>query len=108
MQTRITLGAQEASGRVIRAMSLNFIQRLISGGQQMVNQALPARAAVPAYVPVSSGSAKGYNPFITAQDTESPQFNENYGVNRPLGKPMFMGYRDNPALYGGARLFILY
>ncbi len=30
------------------------------------------------------------------------------GVNQPLNHPMFVGYRDNKAIYAGSRLFVLY
>lgn len=49
-----------------------------------------------------------YNPFMAALDSDSAGFKEMYGVNRPLDKPMFLGYRDDQAMYGGSRLFLLY
>jgi hypothetical protein len=49
-----------------------------------------------------------YNPFLAAQNSDSAGFKEMYGVNRPLDKPMFLGYRDDQAMYGGSRLFLLY
>jgi hypothetical protein len=70
-----------------------------------------ATTASLATAPVSSGfggSTQRYNPFMTALNTDSKAFKENYGVNRPLEKPMFLGYRDDKPLFGGSRLFILY
>ncbi len=48
------------------------------------------------------------NPFLSAMNTDTKEFRDVYGVNRPLNKPMFLGYRDDKALYGGSKLFILY
>jgi hypothetical protein len=49
-----------------------------------------------------------YNPFLAAMNPDSPAFREMYGVNRPLEKPMLLGYRDGEPMYGGSRLFLLY
>lgn len=49
-----------------------------------------------------------YNPFLAALNTDSQAFREMYGVNRPLDKPMLLGYRDGEPMYGGSRLFLLY
>jgi hypothetical protein len=47
------------------------------------------------------------NPFlISATSLGAPQGNL-VGVNRPLYKPMFMGYWDDKPQYGGSRLFVL-
>jgi len=89
-------------------MSMSFIQRMITGGQQLLGtQAQPAMAMVPVSTRQQQ-TTQGYNPFMAAMDRDSQQFKDMYGVNRPLAKPMFLGYRDNTALYGGSRLFILY
>jgi hypothetical protein len=56
----------------------------------------------------TSSSRKSYNPFLSALDTNSAEFKEMYGVNRPFAQPMFLGYREDEAVYGGSRLFILY
>jgi len=50
----------------------------------------------------------GNNPFMLAMNTDSKAFETAYGKNQPLDKPMFLGYDNNRALYGGARLFVLY
>jgi hypothetical protein len=55
-----------------------------------------------------SGTQKRHNPFLAAMDTDSDAFKAMYGVNRPLEKPMFLGYRDDQPMYGGSKLFILY
>ncbi|MCE3236060.1 MAG: hypothetical protein K0Q50_2240 [Vampirovibrio sp.] len=75
--------------------------------------AKPLKATTPslAAAPVSTKfgtSQKRYNPFMTALNTDSSEFKEVYGVNRPLEKPMFLGYRDDKPMFGGSRLFILY
>jgi hypothetical protein len=46
------------------------------------------------------------NPFLLAQNSTSFRYRK-IGVNEPLEKPMFLGYREEKPLYGGARLFIL-
>jgi hypothetical protein len=47
------------------------------------------------------------NPFlISATSLGAPQ-GSLVGVNRPLYKPMFMGYWDDKPQYGGSRLFVL-
>ncbi len=89
-------------------MSFPFLQRMLVPNRpnQPVEKSLPA---LPTAMPVDLASAtKRSNPFMIAMNQDSPEFREAYGVNRPLKKPMFLGYRDNKALYGGARLFILY
>ena len=95
-------------------MSLPFLQKILFG------QAAPSTSS--SIVPTTSsfiapikpvearqeGPSARKNPFMTALNQQSPEFMESYGVNRPLKRPMFLGYRDNKALYGGSRLFILY
>jgi hypothetical protein len=44
------------------------------------------------------------NPFMRANVNPEGQ---KTGENNPLRSPMFLGYRDNQALYGGAKLFVL-
>jgi hypothetical protein len=51
---------------------------------------------------------KRQNPFLAAMNTDSDFFKNTYGKNRPLDKPMLLGYRDGEPQYGGSRLFILY
>ena len=90
-------------------MTSPFIQRL--AGNLKANSKAPTAKALPALptASVSTGNAsKRYNPFLSAMNTDSSEFKDVYGVNRPLAKPMFLGYKDNKALYGGSRLFILY
>jgi hypothetical protein len=48
-----------------------------------------------------------HNPFMVALNPANPVFTETFGKNRPLARPMFMGYRENQAIYAGSRLFIL-
>lgn len=64
-----------------------------------------APVVTPAELPMTS---RYNNPFMAAQYNQSPEFLSELGKNRPLAKPMFLGYRDNKALYGGSRLFVLY
>lgn len=84
-------------------MSL-FLQKLF-GGKEPVPQ-LPA--PVPASMPQAQKDPRTHNPFMIAMNRDSQEFQNVYGVNRPLKQPMFLGYRDDKALYGGSRLFILY
>lgn len=61
--------------------------------------------------PVTGGmeaTKKRYNPFLAATNTETAEFKQMYGVNKPLEKPMFLGYRNEQAVFGGSRLFLLY
>ncbi|WP_373532437.1 hypothetical protein [Vampirovibrio sp.] len=72
-----------------------------------VKATLPSLAATP--VTTSAGATtKRSNPFLSAMNTESQEFKENYGVNKPLKDAMFLGYRDEKPVFGGGRLFILY
>ena len=72
-----------------------------------VNQA--TSLAAPSEVKSALGPNKArYNPFLAALNQDSPEFREMYGVNRPLDKPMLLGYRDGQPMYGGSRLFLLY
>lgn len=95
---------------------INWINNLLVPSQKMTNPKITVRNALPtAYMnPVSplegqfGQSQQQGNPFMTALKPESSGYKDTYGVNRPLDKPMFLGYRDNKALYGGAKLFILY
>lgn len=48
------------------------------------------------------GSIGKNNPFLPAPVTSRPT-----GQNQPFIKPMFLGYHNDTALYGGARLFVL-
>lgn len=72
-----------------------------------LKRALPAKAVAP-LTPALGPNKKQYNPFLLAMNSDSQEFREMYGVNRPLSKPMFLGYRDNQPMYGGSRLFLLY
>ena len=50
------------------------------------------------------------NPFLLnnfGKSDRSARSNNEIGINDPLMRPMFLGYRDNMALYGGDRLFVL-
>lgn len=89
---------------------VNSIRRMATNSAQVL-KSLPAApsTAIPQTAGVSVGqNKKRSNPFLSATDTDSAEFREMYGVNRPLAKPMFLGYKDDQAIYGGSRLFILY
>ncbi len=58
------------------------------------------------FKPFSSQS--GHNPFMVAMQGDSKAFESSYGKNQPLAKPMFLGYDNDRALYGGSKLFVLY
>lgn len=75
--------------------------------------AKPVRAAMPSFAaaPITTkanATTQRYNPFMLAMNSDSPEFKTIYGINKPLEKPMFVGYHDNKPIYGGNRLFILY
>jgi hypothetical protein len=55
---------------------------------------------------VLSKAITGNNPFLLAQTDPAKQL-EQLGKNRPFPQPIFLGYRDNQALYGASRLFVL-
>lgn len=83
----------------------NLIQKFLAP-QQPVRQPVAVQTRMP--LQEEAAANKFYNPFMAAMNQDSADFQSAYGVNRPLPKPMFLGYRDNKALYGGSRLFILY
>lgn len=72
-----------------------------------VKATLPS-LATPAVTGSTGSSTKRSNPFMTAMNTDSPEFREQYGVNKPLKDAMFLGYRDDQPVFAGSRLFILY
>jgi hypothetical protein len=55
---------------------------------------------------VLSKAITGNNPFLLAQTDPAKQLDQ-LGKNLPFTKPIFLGYRDNQALYGGSKLFVL-
>ncbi|MDX2085887.1 MAG: hypothetical protein SFZ03_10930 [Candidatus Melainabacteria bacterium] len=89
-------------------MSLQLIQQLLTSQS---NQAIQTAGPLPNVSPanlnrnISSGPLGQNNPFLLANNAKHTA--SKIGVNCPLERPMFLGYRDNQALYGGARLFIL-
>ncbi len=55
--------------------------------------------------------SKRPNPFLAPQEQPmgaNPFTKSEVGVNQPLKHPMFVGYKDNKAIYAGSRLFVLY
>lgn len=72
-----------------------------------VKATLPS-LATPAITSTTGSNTKRSNPFMSAMNTDSPEFREQYGVNKPLKDAMFLGYRDDQPVFGGSRLFILY
>ena len=73
-------------------------------------QPAAARAQAPISIPHASPETTppfGNNPFLQAMNPGSPERLKNYAINRPLDRPMFLGYKGDKALYGGSRLFIL-
>lgn len=71
-------------------------------------KALQRALPVAPVAPRNTDAQKSNNPFMVALNPSSQEFKDSYGINRPLNKPMFLGYKDEQALYGGSRLFILY
>lgn len=67
----------------------------------------PAPVAAPAFAAVQLARPVANNPFLSAMDTGTSQFMATYGINRPLAKPMFVGYHGDKAVIGGSRLFVL-
>jgi hypothetical protein len=79
--------------------------------QSPFNRPVKSTTASLAATPIATNmgtNRKRYNPFLTALNSDTPEFKEVYGVNRPLDKAMFIGYRDDKPIFGGSRLFILY
>lgn len=55
--------------------------------------------------------AKRPNPFLASSEQSmgaNPFTKSEVGVNQPLKSPLFVGYKDNKAIYAGSRLFVLY
>jgi hypothetical protein len=48
------------------------------------------------------------NPFLQHQSLHPQVSMDDFGVNRPLRHPMFVGYKENKPIYAGSRLFVLY
>jgi hypothetical protein len=55
---------------------------------------------------VLSKAITGNNPFLLAQTDPAKQLDQ-LGKNLPFAKPIFLGYKDDKALYGGSKLFVL-
>jgi hypothetical protein len=72
-----------------------------------VRSTLPSLAAAPITTSTGANSKRG-NPFLSAMNTDSQEFKDSYGVNKPLKEAMFLGYRDDQPVFGGGKLFILY
>jgi hypothetical protein len=103
--------AVSASPEEDAQMTSPFILGLSKSNQTQNRLPVAHSRPVATAAPVGSGASSGkkpYNPFLSALDTNSPEFREMYGVNRPFAQPAFLGYRDNQPIYGGSRLFILY
>ncbi len=47
------------------------------------------------------------NPFLQASGMQGVHPDE-IGVNQPLHHPMFVGYKNDKAIFAGSRLFVLY
>jgi hypothetical protein len=47
------------------------------------------------------------NPFMMSSDTSGINKNRQTGRNSPLSQPMFIGYHNEKAIYGGGQLFML-
>ena len=75
-------------------MSNVFLKQILSGKTESVSSFNP-------------NSATRKNPFLQGQ-AKGAFDNPDVGVNQPLHHPMFVGYRDNKAIFAGSRLFVLY
>jgi hypothetical protein len=74
-------------------MSKLILQQILAGKPQPIVETMDKRPAK--------------NPFLRAN--QSPEeMAQDYGVNRPLRHPLFVGYRNNKPIYAGSRLFVLY
>jgi|GEM_PF-5165950 len=47
------------------------------------------------------------NPFMMSSDVSGKNKNRSIGKNTPLSQPMFIGYHNEQAIYGGGNLFVL-
>lgn len=83
-----------------------WINKLVTGHEN--TQPVRQTQLVPVQTELENYKPANHNPFMVAMNDNSEAYRATYGINRPLKKPMFLGYRENKALYGGARLFILY
>ncbi|MBX2860445.1 MAG: hypothetical protein KTR14_04375 [Vampirovibrio sp.] len=86
-------------------MNFTSMKQLLLGNTPTTK---PALQTAPAFDPALTSRFGGQNPFLSATNPQNSQLPAAYGENRPLHKPIFLGYRDGQALYGGSRLFILY
>lgn len=75
-------------------MSKLLLKQILSGHPQPIQ-------------PISAHKQRIKNPFLQSSDLSQANIDE-YGMNRPLHHPMFVGYRDNKPIYAGSRLFVLY
>lgn len=96
---------------------MSFLQRLLLGqAAQGPNLPLPMQFPMPmTTAPVAPRTPPdpmirqaANNPFMVGANSQHPRFTEMYGKNTPLQQDIFLGYRNEKALYGGSRLFILY
>lgn len=96
-------------------MPLPSIQGFIDPGRSVANSlpSLTGPTGTPELVSLhQSAPLNGLsNPFLLNvtgyTGNRARQSAYQMGENRPLARPMFLGYRDNKPLYGGARLFTL-
>lgn len=72
-----------------------------------IRQSISATAITPV-APKNNSTSKRSNPFLLAMNTDSQEFKDVYGVNRPLAEAAFFGYHGDRELRCGKRLFILY
>ncbi len=72
-----------------------------------IRQTLAATAIAPV-APKNATTQKRSNPFLLAMNTDSEEFKDVYGINRPLAEAAFFGYHGDRELRCGKRLFILY
>lgn len=87
---------------------IGLIQKFLADGSQINRTPAMVPVQLPSNPYQQQDTLGRNNPFMTALQQDSAQYKSQYGVNRPLAKPMFLGHRDNQALYGGSKLFILY
>lgn len=72
-----------------------------------VKSTVPAFAPAPITTSTGASSKRG-NPFLSAMNSDSKEFKDSYGINKPLKEAMFLGYRDEQPVFAGSKLFILY
>jgi hypothetical protein len=91
-----------------------FLNKTVKPGQGLANSVsgLPQRQSMETQAVTSPANywmtIGANNPFLIHSGPQQGGARQpKTGINQPLVRPMFLGYKDDKALYGGSRLFVL-